>query len=318
MCILGGGNEREPLRVSRDCNKHGGGNEIFLSIMYYHNGAVCQYRMDHKIENGILFEMVGTAEHPKHEIDRRVCHGYDRDCGCYRGYCRSTCSFGKNWCYTTDGNSQSYTYQKCVNDFDCEWDDNCGGPCTVIDSYLFKAKGTQTFSTKAIKKRKKRYAKLKQCGWSRAINECAGADIEAANRHKDSLDACINGCENNPFCLFITFKQGQTCIFKNGEISVHGCPDCKHDGTCGNTGRCNPNTSHCSYTAKNWGCSNINDNFEMCALEDETCICHGITRYGKGNFWFFKKTDGLVYCNDDEFGDPAPGQAKTCGCMKEA
>jgi len=135
----------ETITFSRDCSKNGGGGEIFLSIMYYHKGAICQYRLNHKIENGILFEMVGTAENPKQEINRTVCHGYDKDCGCFRGYCRSTCSFGKNWCYTSDGNSQSSTYQKCNTDLDCEWGDNCGGPCTVFDSYLYGAKGTQEY-----------------------------------------------------------------------------------------------------------------------------------------------------------------------------
>jgi len=96
--------------------------------------------------------------------------------------------------------------------------------------------------------RKIQFAKLKQFRWSGAVNECAGADIWYAAPYKHSADACIKGCQEDEYCIFVTFKQGEACIYKNGQISVYGCPDCKRDGTCGNTGKCDPKTEYCSYT----------------------------------------------------------------------
>jgi hypothetical protein len=63
-----------------------------------------------------------------------------RGCGCYKGYCWSTCLilplYGtglNNWCYTNSGgHSQDYKYKRCAKNSDCSFHDvKCAGSCTV-------------------------------------------------------------------------------------------------------------------------------------------------------------------------------------------
>lgn len=58
--------------------------------------------------------------------------------GCHKGYCWSYCSslgfdhgYSDEWCYTTEGSSQSYNYVKCDYNTQCLEDWKCGGPCTL-------------------------------------------------------------------------------------------------------------------------------------------------------------------------------------------
>lgn len=54
-----------------------------------------------------------------------------REYGCHKGYCWTYCSIGSQWCYTTKTYSQSYKYERCTEDSDCNGCWKCAGPCTV-------------------------------------------------------------------------------------------------------------------------------------------------------------------------------------------
>ena len=83
------------------------------------------------------------------------------------------------------------------------------------------------------------------CYWTEPIPECYGADIVFRNEPYYTLEDCQNGCEATDGCQFITFG-GRRCIFKNGLTSAYKCTGCNSDGTCGNSGDCNPDNEYCS------------------------------------------------------------------------
>lgn len=68
---------------------------------------------------------------------------YHAGCGCYNGYCWSTCSHfllgvyshnNADWCYTNHpgGYSQDFNYKKCTKNSDCSHEDvHCAGSCTM-------------------------------------------------------------------------------------------------------------------------------------------------------------------------------------------
>lgn len=51
-----------------------------------------------------------------------------------------------------------------------------------------------------------------------------------------------------------------------------------------------------------------------CADEGEYCRFRGDrdVRYGRGDRWNYKSSKDGIACNNDEFGDPAPGKGKAC------
>ena len=52
-----------------------------------------------------------------------------------------------------------------------------------------------------------------------------------------------------------------------------------------------------------------------CANEHGICPCNGMVKFGVGNKWSQpKRVNGSIQCNDSIFGDPAPGDLKTCVC----
>lgn len=56
------------------------------------------------------------------------CNG--KNCGCYRGYCWTYCSFGSQWCYTKDW-SEAHS-KPCGSKHSICWSDwKCSGACTV-------------------------------------------------------------------------------------------------------------------------------------------------------------------------------------------
>lgn len=56
--------------------------------------------------------------------------------GCHKGYCWTTCIggvpwWGAEWCYTTKGSSQDFSYIGCTDKSECDKDWKCAGSCTV-------------------------------------------------------------------------------------------------------------------------------------------------------------------------------------------
>lgn len=56
------------------------------------------------------------------------------------------------------------------------------------------------------------------------------------------------------------------------------------------------------------------DEWIACAGENQTCKVPGtrMVRYGVGDQWSLKKATDRIQCNNDIFGDPAPGRGKAC------
>lgn len=55
--------------------------------------------------------------------------------GCHKGYCWAWCGFSLSsggWCYTTKSYSQSYQYEECNSDDDCDKCWKCAGPCALF------------------------------------------------------------------------------------------------------------------------------------------------------------------------------------------
>jgi hypothetical protein len=86
--------------------------------------------------------------------------------------------------------------------------------------------------------------------WSPLFPECHGADIHRVHGI-NTLNDCQQACENDSDCLFITFGFG-SCWLKNGRISEIDCPVCNQDGTCGQSGDCDPETSYCGMNLNRW------------------------------------------------------------------
>jgi len=54
---------------------------------------------------------------------------------------------------------------------------------------------------------------------------------------------------------------------------------------------------------------------EWCAEEGSVCHCDGIVRYGHGEKWYWTEVESSIGCNNQKFGDPNPGQRKSCTCL---
>jgi hypothetical protein len=105
--------------------------KMIYATMYVRNsaGKVNRFMNTSGTHKGKVIELSGTPDRVKYEKSYEVCGG--QKCGCWKGRCWSYCSFGKNWCYTTNTYSQSYKYKYCSKNDQCRPGDKCGGPCTV-------------------------------------------------------------------------------------------------------------------------------------------------------------------------------------------
>jgi len=79
--------------------------------------------------------------------------------------------------------------------------------------------------------------------WSDVFPECYGADLTSFTSII-TIEECQELCKSNSNCLFISYGYN-TCILKNGLTSSYSCNGCNVDGTCGNTGSCDPSSSFC-------------------------------------------------------------------------
>jgi len=52
----------------------------------------------------------------------------------------------------------------------------------------------------------------------------------------------------------------------------------------------------------------------LCASENEQCVCSGSVTFGTLGYWNSKLVRHNVTCNNQHFGDPAPGYPKSCYC----
>ena len=92
------------------------------------------------------------------------------------------------------------------------------------------------------------------CYWTRPIPECDGADIVFRREpylEVEDLEDCQKFCEVTEGCLFISFGRLRftsffKCIFQNGLTPQFPCTECNSDGTCGNSGDCDPDGHYCS------------------------------------------------------------------------
>jgi hypothetical protein len=107
--------------------------KMIYATMYVRNkkkgGIVNRFMNTSGTHTGKVIELSGTADKVKYEKSYEVCGG--QRCGCWKGHCWSYCSFGKNWCYTTNTYSQSFKYKPCSKNDQCRPGDKCAGACTV-------------------------------------------------------------------------------------------------------------------------------------------------------------------------------------------
>jgi len=105
--------------------------DMIYATMYVRNsaGKVNRFMNTSGTHKGKVIVISGTPDRVKIEKSFEACGG--QKCGCWKGKCWSYCSFGKNWCYTTNSYSQSYKYKYCSKNDQCRPGDKCGGPCSL-------------------------------------------------------------------------------------------------------------------------------------------------------------------------------------------
>lgn len=116
----------------RDRIHFGSGSFAYITLYLILHGKTNMIKNAAQVENGIEMTISGNVEYPNIAYETEICHGPYKDCGCWGGYCMSYCSFGHQWCYTTQCcYSQNYKYKKCATDRDCSPHWQCAGPCSV-------------------------------------------------------------------------------------------------------------------------------------------------------------------------------------------